>query len=91
MRNLLLGALAALAFAAPSAAEDHHKTDAHATNAKCVCGMAVKKDAEQVTIKKGDKVAKVACCSKECAETVKKMKPEEAEKALQTMNQDWHL
>ncbi len=81
MRNLFLGAIAALAFMAPVAAEAA-AAPAKAMNANCCCGKPV--DAKIEAVKVGDSM--VGVCSKECAEAVKKMDPKEAMKAVEAHN-----
>ncbi len=86
MRNLFLGAIAALAFIAPvAAAEAAAATEAKA-NAMCCCGKPVDAKVDAVSVKVDGADHKLAVCSKECAEAVKKMDPKEAVKATDAHN-----
>ena len=84
MKSMLLAAIAAFAFIAPTFGEEGGK--AVALNANCCCGKPVDAKIDPVTIKLGDGEKKIAVCSKECAEAVKKMKPEDAWKAVEAHN-----
>ena len=84
MKNMILAAVAALAFVAPSFAAD--SAAAAKLNANCFCGMAANAAVEPVTIKVGEADKKIATCSKDCAEAVKKMDPKEAWKGIEAHN-----
>jgi len=85
MKNIILAAVATFAFIAPSFAME--AAPAVAAKAEhCVCGKAADAKVDAVAIKVGDADKKIAVCSKECAEAVKKMKPEEAAKAAEAQN-----
>ncbi len=86
MRNLFLGAIAALAFIAPVAAEAAPAAAAAKLNETCCCGKPGDAKADAVSIKVGEADKKIAVCSKECAEAVKKMDPKEAWKATEAHN-----
>ncbi len=85
MRNLFLGAIAALAFIAPIAAADA-APKAASLNETCCCGKPVDAKIDPVSVKVGESEHKIAVCSKECAEAVKKMDPKEAWKATEAHN-----
>lgn len=84
MKNMILAAVAALAFVAPSFAGE--SDSAASLNQTCVCGKAADASVEAATIKVGDADKKIAVCSKECSEAVKKMDPKEAWKAVEAHN-----
>jgi hypothetical protein len=81
MKSMIIAAVAALAFLAPSFAEE-----GKAMNANCCCGNPVDAKIDPVTIKVGESEKKVAVCSKECAEKIKTMDPKEAWKAVEAHN-----
>ena len=85
MKNIILAAVAAFAFIAPAFAEEAAPAVA-AKAENCVCGKAADAKVDAVAIKVGDAEKKIAVCSKECGEAVKKMKPEEAAKASENQN-----
>lgn len=82
MKSLLLAAVAAFAFTGAVFAEDK----APAAAANCLCGKPAAAAVDAVSVKVGEAEHKLAVCSKECAEAVKKMKPEEAVKAAEAHN-----
>ena len=84
MKNMILAAVAALAFAAPSFAAEG--AAAQKLNANCFCGKATDSSIEAVTVKVGEADKKIATCSKDCAEAVKKMDPKEAWKGIEAHN-----
>lgn len=85
MKSMIIAAVATLAFLAPAFGEDA-KPAAESLNAMCCCGKPVDAKVEPVSIKVGDADKKIAVCSKECAEAVKKMDPKEAWKAVEAHN-----
>jgi hypothetical protein len=85
MKSMIIAVVAALAFLAPAFGEDA-KPAAEALNATCCCGKPVDATIAPVSIKVGDSDKKIAVCSKECAEAVKKMDPKEAWKAVEAHN-----
>ena len=85
MKSMIIAAIATLAFLAPAFGEDA-KPGAESLNATCCCGKPVDAKVEAVSIKVGDADKKIAVCSKECAEAVKKMDPKEAWKAVEAHN-----
>ncbi len=84
MKNMILAAVAALAFIAPSFAAESATADK--LNETCVCGKTADAKVEAVTVKVGEADKKIATCSKECSEAVKKMDPKEAWKAVEAHN-----
>jgi hypothetical protein len=86
MKNIILAAVAAFAFIAPTFAAEGAAAVAEKTNANCVCGHAADAKVEAVSVKVGEADKKIAVCSKECAEAVKKMDPKEAWKAVEAHN-----
>ena len=86
MKNIILAAVAAFAFIAPSFAAEG-TVAAVKLNETCVCGKPADAKVEAVNVKVGEVEHKVATCSKDCAEAVKKMKAEDAWKAVEAHNQ----
>ena len=84
MKNLILAAVAVLAFAAPAFAAEG--AAAQKLNTTCFCGQAVDTSIEAVTVRVGEVDKKIATCSKDCAEAVKKMDPKEAWKGIEAHN-----
>lgn len=85
MKSMLIAAVAAFAFIAPTFGEEA-KAAVEAKNAVCCCGKPVDAAIEPVTIKLGEAEKKIAVCSKECHEAVGKMDPKEAWKAAEAHN-----
>jgi len=85
MKNIILAAVAAFAFIAPSFAAEGTAAVAK-LNETCVCGKPVDAKVEAVNVKVGEMEHKVATCSTDCAEAVKKMDPKEAWKAVEGHN-----
>ena len=86
MKSLIIAAIAAVAFLAPAFGEDAKPGAAPALNANCCCGKPVDAKIDPVTIEVGETHHKIAVCSKECAEAVKKMDPAAAWKAVEAHN-----
>lgn len=85
MKSLILAAFAAVAFTGSVfSAEAAGGTEK--LNATCCCGKPADAKVEAVSVKVGEADKKIAVCSKECAEAVRKMDPKAAVKAVQDHN-----
>lgn len=80
IRALLILAILAAAIAAQDAVA--------LNNARCIDGRAIDASIDPVTIRLGEKVYTVRVASKENAEAIRKMRPEEALKAIVAFNRD---